>query len=494
MDGVARVREFEATLERLTADLARLASVAERLQARSVELEKQLEDERAEKLRAVERVEALEREVKELRGRLAESERAAKRQAGPFRRRESKKIPKDRQKRPGNKPGHKGSCRDVPEHVDQEVEVPLNGCPCCGGPVESCRPVEQVIEEIPEVRPTVTRLVTYVGHCKACGEVQSSHPLQMSTATGAARVQVGPRALALASYLRSRLGCTVRTTLKILRKVAGLKMSPGGLIQALKRHQGKLKNPYESLIKDLQKAPATFADETGWYVASSHRWLWVFTNASTTVFRIDAKRDAAVVNDVLGQDFQGVLVSDCLASYESTDYRRQSCHAHHLREIAALESVPGATTPSYMDRIKRLLRSVRMFWSIRGQLSPETYRALCQGIRAELELWASEPCERPGDLKIRQRLAKRLPTLTACLDEPSAEPTNNRSERELRYAVIARKLSCGHRTDSGAEGFAKAASLFRTLEQRGGDPIAWLASLLPRAAPPVPFPSIPSQS
>jgi hypothetical protein len=37
----------------------------------------------------------------------------------------------------------------------------------------------------------------------ACGQsVRSSHPLQMSLATGAAGVQLGPRALALAADLR----------------------------------------------------------------------------------------------------------------------------------------------------------------------------------------------------------------------------------------------------------------------------------------------------
>ncbi|MCL2709738.1 MAG: hypothetical protein FWE95_02560 [Planctomycetaceae bacterium] len=132
-----------------------------------------------------------------LRAQLAQQRRTSARQAGPFRRRDSKKVPQDQQKRPGQKPGHPGTNRPVPEHIDQEIEKPLDGCPKCGGPVSECHPVEQFIEEIPPVHPRVVRLITWEGLCPHCGEVHSTHPLQTSRARHAAKVQLGPRALAI---------------------------------------------------------------------------------------------------------------------------------------------------------------------------------------------------------------------------------------------------------------------------------------------------------
>src|SRR3974377_2134136 len=129
------------------------------------------------------RIADLVAENKALRDQLDEAQRQAARQAAPFRRRDSKKVPDEKRKRPGPPKGHPGSHRVVPTHVDAEVDVPLPCCPQCGGGVEEWEPIEQFIEEIPPVRPTVTRLVTYRGKCPHCGEVQSSHPLKTSDAT-----------------------------------------------------------------------------------------------------------------------------------------------------------------------------------------------------------------------------------------------------------------------------------------------------------------------
>ena len=123
-------------------------------------------------------VAALEQTVREPQETLDEQTRAAARQAAPFRRRESKKVPEGSKKRPGRPPGHPGVHRTVPDHVDEHAEVPLTGCPHCGGPVAAVEAVERFIEEIPPVRPHVTRLVTYRGCCVTCGEVHSSPPFR----------------------------------------------------------------------------------------------------------------------------------------------------------------------------------------------------------------------------------------------------------------------------------------------------------------------------
>jgi transposase len=118
----------------------------------------------------------LREENRQLREQLENAQREAARQAAPFRRRESKKVPDGEKKRPGRPKGHPGSYRAVPAQIDASIEVPLSACPDCGGPVESVEPVVQIIEEIPPVRPHVTHLVTYRGACPRCGVVHSKHP------------------------------------------------------------------------------------------------------------------------------------------------------------------------------------------------------------------------------------------------------------------------------------------------------------------------------
>ena len=63
------------------------------------------------------------------------------------------------------------------------------------------------------------------------------------------------------------------------------------------------------------------------------------------------------------------------------------------------------------------------------------------------------------------------------LEDPRVEPTNNRSERGFRFAVIQRKVSQCSKTAGGAETFAAFASVIKTAMRRGKDVVEWLSAL-----------------
>lgn len=422
----------------------------------------------------------LRRQVTELLARIAELERAAARQAGPFRREEQKKIPPAEQKQPGRKPGHLGCYRRPPQHVDEKIEVPLPTCPQCGGSVTELQPLTQYIEEIPPVRPHVVRLTTYSGVCPQCGEVHSSHPLQTSRAQGAARTQLGPRALSLAALLNKHLGLTMGRTCQVLRKICGLSISRGGLSQALARVAAKVAPQYDALVDELRGSPAVFADETSWWVGGPGWWLWTFTNRQGTLYRVEKSRNGQVVRDTLS-DYQGMLVSDCLASYDSLPYRKHKCIAHHLRAIAQARDRSDTPDKSYLDQWKRLFDVVFALYKARAVMSPDAFVAE----RARVEAWCDRLVEQnvtqPGDVAVQNRLAKQWAHLLGCLHEPAAEPTNNRAERSLRPAVIARKLSCGNKTEAGKRCWEILASLAATAQQKSEDFVDKLTHALPLA-------------
>ena len=54
------------------------------------------------------------------------------------------------------------------------------------------------------------------------------------------------------------------------------------------------------------------------------------------------------------------------------------------------------------------------------------------------------------------------------LDGVGIEPTNNRAERALRGAVIARKVSHCSKTEAGADAFGAFTSVLRTLARQDG--------------------------
>jgi transposase len=450
---------------------------------------KENQDLRASVARLEKRIDDLVAENKALHDQLDDAERRAARQAAPFRRRESKKIPEERQKRPGRPKGHPGAHRAVPTHVDDHCEVPLPCCPHCGGPVEAVVPIEQLIEEIPPLRPRVTHLVTYQGQCPNCGDVQSTHPLKTSEATGGAKVQLGPRAQALVAALNKQHGLTMRTACRVLEQMVGLRLTPGGLAQLVQRVGEKAEASYEALVLDIRAAAAVFVDETSWYMGGPGSWLWVFTTATETVYRVESSRGRDVVTETLGPDFAGVLVSDCLASYENVPYRTHKCIAHHLKAISEARERPDTPDPSYLNNWKLFFQAVIGYWKAQPQLDAEEFALRRAGIEAWLDRLLAAEVTQPGDVAIRNRIGKRRASILVCLYEPAAEPTNNRAERDLRPAVIARKVSCGNKTRAGKRGFEVLRSVTSTCCKRGHDIITYLAGLLPTDARAGPIPA-----
>ena len=408
------------------------------------------------------RVAELEQKVLDLQDKLEAAVGRGLRQAAPFRVPEKRK--KDNPGKPGRKPGHQGVWRRKPEHVDEYIEVALDRCPQCAGAVYRVRPVEQYIEEIPLVRPHVTHLITYTGRCPRCGRVRSHHPRQPSTATGAAGVHLGPRALGLAADLSKRLGLTSRKTCEILRAHFGLTVSAGGLVQALRRVSGRLEKLYERLQADIRASPAVYADETSWWVGGAGWWLWVFTSAKHTVYIVDKSRGQQVVQRVVGDRFCGTLVSDCLASYDPIQCKKHKCYAHHLKAIAeAREHAPES----------RFLHDVRLMLKVAaavGQdphLTPEYKRQVAPRFERWADALLGAVYTDPWEQRIANRLRKQRQHLFTFLYDERVEPTNNRAERQLRPAVIARKLSCGNKTEQGKRTWEILASIASTCHQNG---------------------------
>jgi hypothetical protein len=69
-------------------------------------------------------------------------------------------------------------------------------------------------------------------------------------------------------------------------------------------------------------------------------------------------------------------------------------------------------------------------------------------------------------LKVLHRYHQRG-ELLRFLEQPEVEPTNNRVERALRLAVIARKVSQCSINEAGAYTFSAFKSVIQTLAKRG---------------------------
>lgn len=430
--------------------------------------------------------ERLREENERLRRQLEEALRAIKRQAAPFSRGHLKPDPKP----PGRKGGEdygRRHCRPLPRRVDERLAVPLPPCcPACGGPVLFERTEPQYQEDIVR-RTVVRRFEVAVGRCRGCGRrVQGRHPLQTSDALGAAQVQVGPEALALAAQLNKQMGLSLGHTTEVLKVGFGLQVSRAGLYRALARLAGKSEPTYQALLCAARLSLVNGVDETGWRVGGRLQWMWVAVSAQVTVYRVLPGRGFAEAALLLGADYSGWLVHDGLRCYYGFELAfHPSCLAHLLRRSRVMTQAVSPAAAGFpltvrallekalelRDRYAQGLVSLHGLWTAAGRLEAQLDRLLSRPRRAE------------ANRRLADHLRHEQPHLLTFLRCPGLEATNNAAERALRGVVIARKVWGGNRTWNGARTQQVLSSVLRTCRQQGKDAFARLSGLLrsPRA-------------
>jgi hypothetical protein len=409
-------------------------------------------------------ISVLREENKRLRRRIEELERQVNRQAAPFR------IPDQKRKLspapPGRKAGHPGFYRQMDrEQLTDTIEVGLPHCPHCKGSIGTPKKIEQIIEDIPVVRKEVYKIITYTGKCARCGVVSSTHPLQTSQATGAAAVQIGPGAKALAVSLQYEYGMTKRKTCKLLDRLFQLRMTPGGLVYSTHRTAEKMENEYESLTQQLRNDPVVHSDETSWYVGSPKYWLWVFANKNSTVYRVSSSRGREVITTAIGTNYQGTLVSDCLSIYDEASPLQHKCYSHHLKAIRqAREKTESPEQVAYLSQLSLLLKTAMAVKEVKMHHPPDIYQKLCRNLEIQADRLIL-PEQTGMAEKVANRLRKQRDHLFTFLYHDEVDATNNLAERQLRPAVISRKISCGNRTAKGAQTYQILASIAATSNQ-----------------------------
>lgn len=430
------------------------------------------------------RIAGLRARVAQLERKVLEATRASKRQAAPF----SRNQPKEKPKKPGRPDGHEAALRPppAPRQITETIDVPLDRCPCCGGPVEDVQTHEQVVTDLPQVEPVTKQYVTRSGFCRRCNKrVRSRHGDQTSNAGGAAGHQIGPNALALAADMKHRLGLSYRKITDLFGSHFGLSVCAGALARAGQRLARFSAGTYRALITIIQSSRVVYADETGWRINTRSAWLWVFTNDFVTVYLIREDRSQAVIREVLGPYFRGVLSSDCCASYDPIEADKQKCNGHILKDLSAIEAVKVPATARFSKQAASILRDAialkRRFDE--GEMSEHGQASARGRIEARMDRILDRNYRDPDNRRLANRMIKHREHLFTFLYREGVEPTNNAAERALRPAVIARKLSAGNRSPTGAETHSILASLAQTARQNGQDFVRAAVAILRRRDP-----------
>ena len=380
--------------------------------------------------------------------------------------------------------------RDEPTH---RVEHATASCPDCQVPLLDGRVCgsRQVIT-LPRVRVRVRVRARVTEHlvleraCPKCRKRWTPEPDWNSLTAG--RRRVGISVQREVSVLREECRLPFRVIQRYLKWSFGLRLSVGELVALVRGVAERGQEEYTRLRQEIRGSPVVYGDETGWRQDGRNGYLWSFSTPEVRYFLHRPGRSKRVVGD----EFEGVLVSDFYGAYNVYQGPHQRCWTHLLRDIHKLNE----QHPQNED-LAKWSQQVREVYD-HAQACPEPDPNLLETVRRtrrveqeqRYQQWLWSICKPylGSDASMRvlcQRVERFLPELFTFVAEPRASADNNAAERSLRPPVVSRKISGGTRSGRGSETKSIHASLFGTWRLRGQNPYHALNSILtnPKPAP-----------
>jgi transposase len=384
----------------------------------------------------------------------------------------TKPTSKGRAKPKGAKLGHPGHRRPTPPRIDRREEHTLSACPKCHGPVRPCRASRtRIIEDIPaDITPSVTAHTIRRYWCPQCrGTVEPVVPDALPGST------IGLRVVVLSAWLHYLLGTTLAQIIDVFNFHLHFQLTAGGLVQMWRRLREILLAWYLEIQAQALDSAVLHADETGWRVDGKTYWLWCFTTGDLTYYMIDRSRGSPALKKFFKKEFAGVLVTDFWGAYNAVVCaRKQKCLPHLLRDLKRTQHYhkPEGDWPAFSKQLKRLMRDSIRLSKLRRELSAERFASRRHRLDGRLHELLAQPWENRHARRLVKRLRRHASELFTFLDHPEVPSDNNHGERQIRPAVIARKNSYANGSEDGAETQAVLMSVFRTLKQRGHNPVS----------------------
>ena len=162
--------------------------------------------------------------------------------------------------------------------------------------------------------------------------------------------------------------------------VLDFSVSRGSMENTVKRVSAALAVPYKELAGQIPREEILHIDETGWKDRTVKYWVWVFCTRLVAFFTVDKSRGNQVLKRILGETFDGAIISDFFGAYiKYANPKQQFCLAHLIRDIKFLSALPCKTTRTFGDQLLEYLKTVLQTCRQQGRSS---WRGIHQASRA----------------------------------------------------------------------------------------------------------------
>jgi len=265
---------------------------------------------------------------------------------------------------------------------------------------------------------------------------------------------LGADVTAFAAFMKGRCHMSYTTISEFFKELMKLDISRGMFCKTTGKVSKSLQPSYDQLARRLPDESQVNVDETGHHDDGDLHWTWCFDTSDYSLFKIDKSRGSKVLEEMLGEDFAGIIGADFWGAYRKYarlfDVRMQYCMAHLIRDIRFLAENNVKKLSNWANELLEWLKKLFDTLHRRDRLTAKGFIRSMERIKAGF----LQRMRRPPDHKLAKKLARRFKGKSAedyfrFFAEPNVEPTNNGTERQIRGVVIDRRITQGTRGDTG---------------------------------------------
>ena len=270
------------------------------------------------------------------------------------------------------------------------------------------------------------------------------------------------------AFLHYWLRISLDNAREIIHFFTGLDISKSQAESLLKQLADDWSEEYEIIAELLALQLLVYIDETGWKVGKRSCYNWVFSNAFYVLFRCGVGRGKAEAETILGKFFAGIGVSDDYSAYKKLFSKHQLCWAHLLRKAIklALQHPENEEYAAFLDGLcaiyhpaVRYQKDRRLSVGRASKVAELQAQILSLCTRSEELITKTTSSAEETFLHLQKELVGKIDCLFVFVEHPEVEPTNNRSERNLRKDAEVRNAG---RTSKSAKG-AKRRGIIMTV-------------------------------
>ncbi len=348
----------------------------------------------------------------------------------------------------------------------EQIDVTQERCQKCGESLDTLK-VAVPVREVPD-----SQTVRYNRHHYRCENCQKDVIANHRDCPSTGGFGVNLLAQVVLFHFEHRI--PYNKLLELLQQLYGLDTNPKTLLDVCERMMGVARPEYDEIQTRIQSSEIVYADETSHYVNGENKWLWAFTTEEQTLYALRETRGSEVLEEILGEDFSGIIVCDGHTAYPAFHSRLQRCWGHLLRGTDQLSDDDNEAWSIYNDLFD-IYEGLQSFLETDPSLLQRL--VVARDARRELRRLTATNVESEDAIEILTMLENGLGHWLTFVEYPDVEATNNRVETVLREPIKIRRIIGQLQNKKGMRLHETFLSLLRTWKQQDKNPYSELQRL-----------------